>query len=110
MSEFDVQMQQLRAEYRAVVAADLSNLRQQADALRANEDDRATLEQMAATLHRMAGGAGVFGLAQLSEQAHGLELDVSDFLAAALADAYRAALPEFRSGLSRLAVPPEATN
>lgn len=104
MNEFDAQMEQLRAEYRNVAAADLQSLRQQAATLRGDEGDRATLGAMVETLHRLAGGAGVFGMTQLSEQAHGLELDLEEWLAAPLASAYHAALPELRAGLARLGV------
>jgi chemotaxis protein histidine kinase CheA len=104
MTEFHLKMEQLRADYRQTVAADLGKLRQQAAALCGDEQDRAALQGMVEVLHRIAGGAGVFGLAKLSEQSHGLELDVNDWLAAPLAESYRALLPEFRAALSRLVV------
>jgi HPt (histidine-containing phosphotransfer) domain-containing protein len=104
MTEFDEKMQQLRAEYRRTVTADISGLRQLATSLRGDEQDRAVLASMVEVLHRIAGGAGVFGLAQLSEQSHGLELDLDEWLAAPLAQDYKAALPELRAGLSGLNV------
>jgi HPt (histidine-containing phosphotransfer) domain-containing protein len=107
MNEFHAKMQQLRAEYRLVVAADLRQLQQLAVELRGGEQDRAALERMAALLHKIAGGAGVFGLMQLSEQCRGLELDLNDWLVAPLAQDYAAALPEFRAGLARLALNPD---
>ena len=104
MNEFDAQMAQLRAEYRSVVAADLLSLQQQAATLCGDESDRTTLGAMVETLHRIAGGAGVFGLNRLSEQARGLELDLNDWLSALLTHTYRAALPELRAALARLEV------
>ena len=95
-------MEQLRAEYRVAVSADLQKLRQQAGALQGTEADRAALASIVETLHRIAGGAGVFGLTQLSEQARGLELDLNDWLLAPLTETYGAALPELRAALSRL--------
>lgn len=103
MSEFHLKMEQLCADYRQTVMADLATLRQQAASLRGDDQDRGLLLQMAATLHRIAGGAGVFGLAKLSERTRGLELDLNDWLAAPLGAAYREALPELRAGLSALA-------
>jgi chemotaxis protein histidine kinase CheA len=102
MTEFHLKMEQLRADYRQTVAADLRTLQQQAATLQGDEQDRAALQGMVDVLHRIAGGAGVFGLTKLSEQSHGLELDVNDWLAAPLAASYRAALPEFRAALARL--------
>jgi HPt (histidine-containing phosphotransfer) domain-containing protein len=104
MTEFHLKMAQLRADYRQAVAADLANLRQQAESLHGDERDRAALLQLVAILHRIAGGAGVFGLVRLSEQCRGLELDLNDWLAAPLAENYREALPEFRAGLARLGI------
>lgn len=102
MTEFHLKMEQLRADYRQTVAVDLHKLQQQAEALHGDEQDRAALQGMVEVLHRIAGGAGVFGLAKLSEQTRGLELDVNDWLAEPLAASYRAALPEFRAALSLL--------
>ena len=104
MNEFHRKMEQLSADYRATVAADLCMLREQAEALHGDERDRANLQQMAATLHRIAGGAGVFGMSRLSERAQGLEFDINDWLAAPLGDGYRAALPDWRTTLARLAL------
>lgn len=104
MNDFHVKMQQLQAEYRQTVAADIRKLREQAATLDGAEQDRPTLEQMSAVLHRIAGGAGVFGLQQLSEQCRGLELDLNDWLERPLAKEYRAALTEFCLGLQALAV------
>jgi HPt (histidine-containing phosphotransfer) domain-containing protein len=95
-------MEQLRADYRVVVAADLELLRKYAEALRGDEADRATLTLMVDILHRIAGGAGVFGLTQLSERTHGLELDLNDWLGAPLTESYRAALPELREAFAQL--------
>lgn len=103
MEEFLHKMEQLSSDYRATVSADLAVLRAQAAQLRGNESDRALLQQMAAMLHRIAGGAGVFGLAKLSEQSRGFELDLNDWLAAPLDSAWTEALPELRLGLERLA-------
>lgn len=102
MHEFNARMDQLRAEYRALAAADLQKLREQAAALQGDEQDRPALAHMAQVLHRIAGGAGVFGFARLSEQARGLELDLGDWLDTALGARYRAALPELREHLGRL--------
>lgn len=103
MNEFHSKMEQLSANYRETVAAELRKLREQADTLSGDEGDRACLQQMAATLHRLAGGAGVFGMHRLSEQAQGLEFDLNDWLAAPLADGYRQTLPDLRSSLANLA-------
>ena len=108
MTDFHLKMEQLRADYRATAAADLSELRELAGTLRGNEQDRALLQHMSATLHRIAGGAGVFGLSKLSEQAHGLELDVDEWLTVPLGAAYRAALPELRDALARLTLDQES--
>ena len=104
MNEFHLKMEQLSADYRETVSADLRALRDQAAALCGDERDRSPLQQMAATLHRIAGGAGVFGMNRLSEQAQGLEFDLNDWLAAPLADAYRGALPDLRASLAHLAL------
>lgn len=102
MNEFHLKMEQLSADYRATVAADLRLLREQADALCGDERDRTSLQQMACTLHRIAGGAGVFGMDRLSERAQGLEFDVNDWLAVSLADGYRDMLPDLRASLANL--------
>lgn len=102
MNEFHLKMEQLSADYRENVAAELRKLREQAETLCGDERDRDCLQQMAATLHRLAGGAGVFGMHRLSERAQGLEFDLNDWLAATLAEAYRQALPDLRLSLMNL--------
>jgi HPt (histidine-containing phosphotransfer) domain-containing protein len=96
-------MQQLRAQYRQTVTGDIRGLQQQAADLCGDEQDRATLERMVEVLHRIAGGAGVFGLPQLSEQARMLELDMLERMAVPLAERYRDILPDIRSVLAALA-------
>jgi HPt (histidine-containing phosphotransfer) domain-containing protein len=102
MNEFHLKMEQLSADYRANVAAELCKLRDLAATLQGDEADRACLQQMAASLHRLAGGAGVFGMQRLSERAQGLEFDLNDWLAAPLAEAYGRMLPELRASLANL--------
>ncbi len=103
MTEFEEKMQQLRAEYRQTITADIRSLQQLATQLHGVEQDRATLEQMIELLHRMAGGAGVFGLEKLSEQAHALELELLGWMDVLLAGAYHTALPDIRVALAALA-------
>jgi len=104
MNDFHARMQQLQAEYRQTVTADICRLREQAERLRGDEQDRALLEQLLAVLHRLAGGSGAVDLQQLSAQCRGLELDLNEWLESPLADAYRAALAEFRLALQSLSV------
>jgi HPt (histidine-containing phosphotransfer) domain-containing protein len=103
MTDFEVKMQQLRAEYRGIVDADSLRLQQAAAELHGDERDRALLQDMIEVLHRMAGGAGVFGYPQLSEQARALELALIDCLAEPLSINYREALPQVRATLADLA-------
>lgn len=102
MNDFDLKMQQLRAEYREVVGGDIRRLQQQAADLGGDERDRALLQDMIEVLHRMAGGAGVFGFALLSEQARALELALIDCLAEPLSMNYREGLPQVRATLADL--------
>ncbi|MDY6984559.1 MAG: Hpt domain-containing protein [Pseudomonadota bacterium] len=102
MNEFHLKMEQLSAAYRETVAAELRKLREQAETLCGDERDRDCLQQMTASLHRLAGGAGVFGIHRLSERAQGLEFDLNDWLAAPLADDYRQTLPDLRASLMNL--------
>ena len=102
MSDFEVKMQQLRAEYRLIVDADIRRLQQTARELGGDERDRAALQDMIEVLHRMAGGAGVFGYAELSEQARALELALIDCLAEPLSANYREGLPQVRATLADL--------
>jgi HPt (histidine-containing phosphotransfer) domain-containing protein len=104
MTDFEVKMQQLRAEYREIVGADIRNLQQAASELGGDERDRALLQDMIEVLHRMAGGAGVFGYEELSEQARALELALIDCLAEPLSANYREGLPQVRATLSDLAL------
>jgi HPt (histidine-containing phosphotransfer) domain-containing protein len=104
MSDFEAKMQQLRADYRAIVEADISHLQQAAAELGGDERDRAILQDMIEVLHRMAGGAGVFGYGELSEQARALELALIDCLAEPLSANYREGLPQVRATLADLAL------
>ena len=104
MNDFEIKMQQLRDEYRAIVDADIARLRQAAAELCGDERDRAILQDMIEVLHRMAGGAGVFGYQQLSEQARALELALIDCLAEPLSLNYREGLPQVRATLADLAL------
>lgn len=103
MNDFEIKMQQLRDEYRVIVDADIARLRQAAAELCGDERDRAILQDMIEVLHRMAGGAGVFGYQQLSEQARALELALIDCLAEPLSLNYREGLPQVRATLADLA-------
>jgi HPt (histidine-containing phosphotransfer) domain-containing protein len=104
MTDFEVKMQQLREEYRGIVDADIRHLQQVAADLGGDERDRAILQDMIEILHRMAGGAGVFGYEQLSEQARALELALIDCLAEPLSINYREGLPQVRATLADLAL------
>ncbi len=104
MNDFEIKMQQLRDEYRVIVDADIARLRQAAAELCGDERDRAILQDMIEVLHRMAGGAGVFGYQQLSEQARALELALIDCLAEPLSLNYREGLPQVRATLADLAL------
>jgi HPt (histidine-containing phosphotransfer) domain-containing protein len=57
---------------------------------------------MIEVLHRMAGGAGVFGYQELSAQARALELALIDCLAEPLSSNYREGLPQVRATLMDL--------
>lgn len=104
MTDFEVRMQQLRAEYRQMVVSDISRLQQSACELGGDERDRAVLQDMIEVLHRMAGGAGVFGYPDLSDQARALELALIDCLAEPLSLNYREGLPQVRATLADLSL------
>jgi HPt (histidine-containing phosphotransfer) domain-containing protein len=102
MNDFEAKMQQLRVEYRGIVSADIRHLQQVAADLGGDERDRPILQEMIEVLHRMAGGAGVFGFELLSEQARALELALIDCLAEPLSMNYREGLPQVRATLADL--------
>jgi HPt (histidine-containing phosphotransfer) domain-containing protein len=104
MTDFEAKMQQLRAEYREAVVADIGRLQQAAHDLCGDERDRSLLQDMIEVLHRMAGGAGVFGYHELSQQARALELALIDCLAEPLSINYREGLPQVRATLADIAL------
>ncbi len=114
-------LEQQRADYRARLPEQLTQLQKLADDLALGKRRQAILEELHQRLHKLAGAGGTFGLNTLSSRVQSLEQQVKDWLSdpvdtvdAAIWRSFASNLAQLRelmaeSGHQAIAILPDAT-